>query len=94
MVQWNVYVKNVEDKLLGFFLGVFISTFIAAMVIFSSAVYSWFEIVKTLSTLLVAGAFILAVLTYVRQSKWRAREDETEDSKISKVVHYLLVQSV
>ena len=82
MVQWNVYVKNVEDKLLGFFLGVFISTFIAAMVIFSSAVYSWFEIVKTLSTLLVAGAFILAVLTYVRQSKWRAREDETEDSKI------------
>ena len=74
--------KNIKDKVLGFFLGVFISIFIAAMVVVSSEAYSWFEIVKTLSTLLVAGGFILAVLTYIRQSNWRVREDEIEDSKI------------
>lgn len=74
--------KNLADKTLGFVLGVVFSAFICAMLIFTGANPSWFELVKTLSTLLVAGAFIVAALTYTRQASWREAEDSLEDSKI------------
>jgi len=73
---------NIGDKILGLVLGIFISAFICGMIIFKTDNASWFELVKTLSTLLVAGAFIVAVLSYVRQSNWRRQEDQIEDSKI------------
>lgn len=58
------------------------SAFICAMLIFANDNASWFELVKSLSTLLVAGAFIIATLTYIRQGKWRKSEDSLEDSKL------------
>jgi hypothetical protein len=73
---------NIGDKILGLVLGVFISALICGMLIFKVDNVSWFELVKTLSTLLVAGAFVIAVLSYVRQSNWRRQEDQIEDSKI------------
>lgn len=73
---------NLNDKILGLVLGIFLSAFICAMLIFYNDNASWFELVKSLSTLLVAGAFIIATLTYIRQGKWRKSEDSLEDSKL------------
>ena len=73
---------NLGDKILGFVLGIFVSAFICAMLIFNTDNVSWFEIVKCLATLLVAGAFIITTLTYIRQSEWKRTEDSLEDSKL------------
>jgi len=70
------------DKALGFILGGAVSTFICAMLIFTQDSYTWFELVKTLSALLVATSLIIATLTYFRQSKWKHEEDCRDDSKL------------
>ena len=73
---------NLSDKILGLVFGIFLSAFICSMLIFTNDNFSWFELVKSLSTLLVAGAFIVATLTYIRQGEWRKSEDSLEDSKL------------